>query len=202
VADSRADRAGRIAAHALNRLTRNEQNATDALISTEVQNAIKKQRAEINEVLTIFGTTEPGYATNIIDQGYDLRQYYGQGADLIEPDMPDLHAPVSFSGPNVEAPTATSKIDRPRTFAAAYDPQRSTMTIVFSTGVIYNYYDVSMDEWVEFKNLPSKWEYIKDVLDSKPRGYASRAEVSPQLQAFAARAYRAAQIAKNTRRKK
>jgi hypothetical protein len=196
MADSRADRAGRLARHALNRFSANDSQQVDAILSQEVQNQVRKQRASYNEAATLFGTTEPGYTTNVIDSRYDTRQYYGDGADIIEPDLNDLHAPVDFSGKDVQAPTTTGKIDRPRTFAAAFDENRSILTIVFSTGVIYNYYDVDRDEWEGFKGTISKWEYIRDVLDPKPRGYASTSDVPPLLQAYAARAYRTSQIAK------
>lgn len=196
MADSRADRAGRLARHALNRFTANDSEQVDRILAQEVQNSVRKQRASYNEAATVFGTTQPGYITNEVEARYDTRQYYGEGADIIEPDIDDLHAPVDFSGQDVQAPTTTGKIDRPRTFAAAFDENRSVLTIVFSTGVIYNYYDVDRDEWEGFKGSISKWEYIRDVLDPKPRGYASTADVPPLLQAYAARAYRTSQIAK------
>jgi len=196
MADSRADRAGRLARHALNRFSSKDAQQVDAILAQEVQNTIRKQRASYNEVADIFGTTQAGYVTNQVEERYDTRQYYGDGADILEPDDASLHGPVDFSGQDVQAPTTTGKIDRPRTFAAAFDEKRAMLTIVFSTGVIYNYYDVDRDEWTGFKDTISKWEYIRDVLDPKPRGYASTANVPPLLQAYAARAYRTSQIAK------
>ena len=201
MADSKADRTLRIAQHALNRLTRNEEEDLNKIVTAEVQNAYRKGRGELGDVLSVFGTTEPGYTTNMIDVSMDPRKYYGSG-NLIEPDFDDLHAPVDFRGKDVEAPTSTGKIDRPRTFAAAYDEQRGVMTIVFSTGVVYNYYDVSRSEWEGFHRSQSKWEYIRDILDPKPRGYASEANLSPDLRVWAAKAYRAQQIVRSTRRKK
>jgi hypothetical protein len=201
MADSKADRALRIAQHSLNRLTRNEQEDLNKIVTAEVQTAFKKGRYDTAEVMETFGTTQPGYMTNIVDSTLDPRKYYGQG-NIIEPDIDDMHAPVDFSGPDVEAPTSTGKIDRPRTFAAAYDEGRSVLTIVFSTGKIYNYYDVSRAEWNGFHGSQSKWKYIKDVLDPKPRGYASEANLSPELQAFAARSYRTQQIVKSMKRRK
>ena len=201
MADSKADRTLRIAQHALNRLTRNEEDDLNKIVTQEVQRAFRKGRNDTGEVLATFGTTEPGYTTNIIDSTLDPRKYYGTG-NIIEPDLDDMHASVDFSGQDVEAPTSTGKIDRPRTFAAAYDEGRSVLTIVFSTGKIYNYYDVTRAEWNGFHGSQSKWKYIKDVLDPKPRGYASEANLSPQLQAFAAKAYRTHQIVRHTKRRK
>ena len=74
-----------------------------------------------------------------------------------------------------EIPTATSMPDRPRTVAAAYDPERKVLTLVFRDGTYYNYYEVTMNEWQTFRGRASKWQYIRNVLDGKPRGAASAA---------------------------
>ena len=96
---------------------------------------------------------------------------------------------------DVEDPTATSMPDRPRTVAAAYDPSRSVLTIVFRDSTIYNYYDVTMDEWSAFTSKDSKWQYIRDVLDYKPRGPIDRNSVPSNIRMYAYRAFRAAQLA-------
>jgi len=81
-----------------------------------------------------------------------------------------------------EIPTATSNPQKPRTLAAAYDKDSMKLTVVFFDSTVYNYYAVSEDEWNDFKNAQgknktagqaSKGWYIKDNLDSKPRGMAN-----------------------------
>jgi len=67
MADSKADRTLRIAQHALNRLTRNEEEDLNKIVTAEVQNAYRKGRGELGDVLSVFGTTEPGYTTNMLD---------------------------------------------------------------------------------------------------------------------------------------
>jgi hypothetical protein len=79
----------------------------------------------------------------------------------------DGPAPIS------EHPTRTSKPERPRTIAAGYDPERQVLTVMFRDGTMYNYYDVEQKIWDTFRGLPSKWKFIKDKLDSKPRGNAN-----------------------------
>jgi KTSC domain len=204
--DSLADRTMRLAQEALaqnsSRMSQNEileqvRAQTDQVLSTQMQRHIMKGKRYLTEAEQTFGMTNPGQTTNLIDVRYDQRKYWAENAaDLIEGDDAELHAPANFSGADVQAPTPTSKIDRPRTIAAAFDEERQVLTIIFSTGVIYNYYSVTVGEWITFKNLSTKWRYIRDVLDGKPRGYASQADIPPQLQHLAHRAYRTAQIGK------
>lgn len=81
-------------------------------------------------------------------------------------------APISI------VPTSTTNPQRPRTVAAGYDDRRSVLTVVFRDGTFYNYYDVTDDEWTQFKASYSKGRYILAVLDGKPRGTARMANAS------------------------
>jgi len=81
-------------------------------------------------------------------------------------------APISI------VPTSTINPERPRTVAAGYDDKRSVLTVVFRDGTFYNYYDVTADEWTQFKASYSKGRYILAVLDGKPRGTARMANAS------------------------
>lgn len=117
--------------------------------------------------------------------------------------------PANFSGnsSNLEIPTQTSNPERPRTVAAAFDPVRNILTVVFRDGTFYNYYQVSKAEWASFRGAPSKGEFIADTLDSKPRGAADMDYVSPEVQELAARSFRVSQLRESstkgwTRRKK
>lgn len=79
--------------------------------------------------------------------------------------------------PLSEVPTATSMPERPRTVAAGFvmeeNETKGKMTVVFRDGTYYNYYNVDPKTWEKFKELGSKWEFIKNVLDAHERGPAS-----------------------------
>lgn len=88
-----------------------------------------------------------------------------------------------------EAPTATSDPTRPRTVAAFYEPDIDDvedvgiLTVVFRDNTVYNYYDVSRDEWDSFRNSSSKGGTsgpIESFLNSKSRGPADVSELSPE----------------------
>lgn len=81
-------------------------------------------------------------------------------------------APISI------VPTSTTNPQRPRTVAAGYDDRRQVLTVVFRDGTFYNYYDVTADEWGQFKASYSKGRYIIAVLDGKPRGTSRMANAS------------------------
>lgn len=196
---SAAEAAARRARNAMNRMDTSE---LENYLPEEIIRAIKKERKSLGEQLA-RGTTRPGYTTNEIDVNIDPRgadyeneMVYLDPALAIYPEPgEEAYSPVSFKGNLTEAPTATSKPERPRTVAAAYDPKRSTLTIIFRDSTVYNYYDVDIDEWREFNSLPSKWEFIRDVLDYKPRGPADISSVPVNIRMFAYRATRAAQLA-------
>ena len=202
---SRAEAAVRRANQALGK---NDSIILEDYLAPELIRALRKERKSLGEGL-LRGETQPGYTTNEIDVSIDPRgaeyeneAYYLDPAYAIYPEPgEEAYAPVSFKGPLTESPTATSKPERPRTVAAAYDPNRSTLTLVFRDSTIYNYYDVSIDEWYEFRGLPSKWEYIRDNLDYKPRGPADVSAVPANIRMFAYRVTRAAQLSKGAKKK-
>lgn len=97
---------------------------------------------------------------------------------------------------NKEIPTATSMPQRPRTVAALWDARRNVLTLVFRDGTFYNYYDVDVSTWRQFKGLPSKWMFIRDVLNGHPRGQADVAGMPADQREFLYRASRAAQVRK------
>lgn len=202
-----AEVAGRIALAQLNAYG----PELEKVLPPDIIRAIKKQRKDITEQLA-KGIRQPGYTTSEIDQHIDSRGYdYENELYYVDPTYAvvaepgeEAYNPANFSGNYVEAPTATSKPERPRTVAAAYDPARSVLTIIFRDSTIYNYYDVSMDEWYEFTSKDTKWQYIRDVLDYKPRGAIDRGAVPSNIRMYAYRAFRAAQLAaaeKNRKKK-
>lgn len=200
-----AEVAGRIALAQLNAYG----PELEKVLPAEIIRAIKKQRKDITDQLA-KGITRPGYTTNELDRYIDPRGYdYENEMVYIDPAYAiasepgeEAYDPASFSGGFVEAPTQTSKPERPRTVAAAYDPQRSVLTIIFRDSTIYNYYDVSMDEWKAFTIKDTKWQYIRDVLDYKPRGPIDRNAVPAPIRLYAYRALRAAQLAAAERNRK
>lgn len=171
-------------------------------LPANVRKAYEKGRHEFTEVLDAFG--------NVIDKNIDARganynidqtsQYrVGDEALAIYPAEDPAYAPASFDSDDfTEVPTQTSEPDRPRTVAASYDPERSVLTLVFRDSTIYNYYDVTIDEWYEFKGKSSKWQYISDHLNFKPRGPADTSDLPPKLRYLAYRGARALQIKKYT----
>lgn len=107
--------------------------------------------------------------------------------------------PVSFDEDredDVEIPTSTENPERPRTVAAAFDNQRSIITLVFRDGTVYNYYNCTRKMWDDFKAETSKWEYIRDKLDKLPRGIADMSQVPEEIRMIAYGRARGAQIKK------
>lgn len=79
-------------------------------------------------------------------------------------------APISL------VPTSTINPERPRTVAAGYDQKRQVLTVVFRDGTFYNYYEVDLNGWQQFKAAPSKGRYIASMLDYQPRGTSNMAK--------------------------
>ena len=173
-----------------------DQAAYEAGLPPEVRSALEKGRYDVGEVLDVFGSD--------IDSDIDIR---GSRANInsaddvlaIYPiDGESAYAPADFTDDdNTEAPTKTENPDRPRTVAASWDPSREVLTVVFRDSTIYNYYDVSKNTWDDFKTQSSKWKFIRDVLDSHPRGPAATSDLPPKMRHLAYRGARALQIKKN-----
>jgi hypothetical protein len=93
-----------------------------------------------------------------------------------------LEEPVDFGTlppEYIQVPTNTtayspnaSKPGQPRTVAAAYDPDKETLTVMFLDSTLYNYMKVSKAEWNAFKTNSSPGAYIWNTLNNKPRGRA------------------------------
>lgn len=93
-----------------------------------------------------------------------------------------------------EIPTSSTNIKRPRTVAAAYQPDRvndtGVLTVVFRDGTYYNYYDVKPTEWELFHGQLSKGPMLNPssrktpspgFLMSKPRGEADVSNTPPDV---------------------
>lgn len=99
--------------------------------------------------------------------------------------------------PLTDIPTSSTNVKRPRTVAAGYDPSRNggTLTVMFRDGELYNYYQVSWDEWIEFHSSISKGRpYLNSLYLSKPRGPADTSGISADFLSQIQRTARVAQV--------
>lgn len=139
---------------------------------------------------------------------------YGPGtyANLAE-DPRDGVAPMVVL---TDIPTSSTNYSRPRTIAAGYDPDTRTMTVVFRDGTFYNYYEVTLGEWLNFSASYSKgrpWlnrgfpgsknpnsQRMDGLFIGKPRGVANMDSVSPALREKLATVARSQQIYQGLKR--
>lgn len=145
--------------------------------------------------------------------GYDPKDegYYQDGERNISATVnvgdDDYDAEVSEKGnlgpaPLTVRPTSSSNAKRPRTVAAGYqryvgsraNPENrpddapdvynlGKLTVMFRDGTLYNYYDVTPEEWSKFKAQISKgpmlnWKPVPGFLLAKPHGPADMSNVS------------------------
>lgn len=190
--------AGRKAGRYLQRNRLSDRDQAQALLPEELRWAFQKGRKSIMEPLEQFG--EEFIEKNIDPRGMRANINTQDPALAIAPDDDAAYAPAGYGQQGLyEVPTKTSNPDRPRTVAASYNPERSVLTVMFRDSTLYNYYDVEIEEWIAFRDLDSKWQYIKNVLDYKPRGPASVTDLPADMRAEAYTLARAAQIQRATR---
>lgn len=159
------------------------QDAYERGLPPEQRRAIEKERLAQAEAVAAFG----GDASAAMDaRGINYNINREDDVYAVYPDPEDsAYNPAGFNTGYYESPTSTSNPDRPRTVAASYDPDRSVLTIMFRDSTLYNYYDVDMSTWEEFHSKSSKWEFIKNVLDSHPRGPANINDLNPKIRSSA-----------------
>jgi hypothetical protein len=88
-----------------------------------------------------------------------------------------------------DLPTSSLNSAKPRTVAAGYDVSRGVMTVVFRDGTVYNYYQVTEGEWLNFHDSVSKgrpWlnKYgpgTPGLFIGKPQGPADMSGVDPAI---------------------
>lgn len=100
-----------------------------------------------------------------------------------------IDAEEDYEGPNQDghaAPitvlaTSTTNALRPRTLRAGYEYKTHTLTVIFRDGRWYNYYDVPVSMWEEFRDAPSKGKYLASSgLDNwQSKGYANVGVMNP-----------------------
>lgn len=106
-----------------------------------------------------------------------------------------------------DIPTSSTNYSRPRTVAAGYDPSKETLTVVFRDGTVYNYYQITSQEWLAFYASFSKGKHWLNAKNSnqsydgvfldRPRGDADVANLDPRILEAVYRVARTAQILQN-----
>jgi hypothetical protein len=115
-------------------------------------------------------------------QFYEVVELNDKDIDYIPGFQPDEEQDTSPADLTL-VPTSTTNPKRPRTVAAGYDEDEEKLTVMFRDGTLYNYYEVSKNEWQAFKANRSKGAVIYRMLDFKPRGYADDSSMSPTARA-------------------
>lgn len=171
-----------------------DQEMYERALPPDQRAALEKQRYSQSEAVSAFGG-EASAAMNARGINYNINS-----ADDIYAIYPDSEDPAynsaGFNTGYYESPTSTTNADRPRTVAASYDPDRSVLTIMFRDSTLYNYYNVDLDTWNDFHTSNSKGPYIRDVLDSHPRGPANLSDLNPGIRSTAYVLARSLQSAK------
>jgi hypothetical protein len=65
-------------------------------------------------------------------------------------------------------PTPSINPPRPRTLAAGYDRETGTMRVRFREGALYAYYEVTPQEWRNFRRVKSPGRAINRTFNFKP----------------------------------
>jgi KTSC domain len=131
-------------------------------------------------------------------------QYYygeqgGYGQDTTPGTSENLPTFVEY-----DIPTSSTNYSRPRTVAAGYDPAQEMLTVVFRDGTVYNYYEVTQNEWMAFYASFSKGKHWLNPKNSnqaydgvfldRPRGDADVSKLDPRILEAVYRVARTAQI--------
>ena len=187
-----------------------------AIPSNSFNNEEYPSRKELREDLgPVIGNTRNLGANRGYARFDELSEIYENQSDLyynpqsVNPSSnmeTDSQYSVAFTDSQV--PTSSTDYSRPRTVAAGYDPDRSTMTVVFRDGTFYNYYEVSESEWFAFRasiskgnpwlNRKNKNQASDGLFVGKPRGYADVSNVSPQIREALYRVSRTQQVHSRT----
>lgn len=108
---------------------------------------------------------------DVNDEGYLYQNLAKKPVPMVSSSTDTSPAPISVS------PTSTTNWRRPRTVAAGWAARSSngdigTLTVVFRDGTMYNYYDINLNTWRNFRNAYSKGRYIRLYLNERRRGPA------------------------------
>lgn len=131
---------------------------------------------KMRDFITLYDISDYYYEGQMV---YQHKDHTGTAGPRVQPaaQKDDPNYVYTSPAPLSEVPTATSNPSKPRTVGAGFlideKATHGKLTIVFRDGTYYNYYDVPLKEWEEFKSLPSKGAYIRSTLDKHSRGPAS-----------------------------
>ena len=132
--------------------------------------------AELVRLQTIFGASNPSAPDNFKAPSYtpweeeDYEEPQQNGAENF-----DDQSPARLT----DVPTSSTNVKKPRTVAAGYDRDRMVLTVMFRDGTLWNYYDISKDEWIKFHSAISKGNpFINKEFKSKPQGLADLSGIS------------------------
>jgi hypothetical protein len=132
--------------------------------------------AELVRLQTIFNSQQFAQSADLDGVTYDpyseddYEEPQQQGAEDI-----DDRAPARLT----DVPTSSTNFKKPRTVAAGYDNARQVLTVMFRDGTLWNYYDVTKDEWIKFHASISKGNpFINRQFLSKPQGLADLSGIS------------------------
>ena len=177
---------------------RNELGYTDFVFASDQLRDRLKDSAYLTDLRTrgqLYGLNL-GTGTYAQDNVFTAREWKAAGRNA----SPAFLRPgEDINSDMYQAPTTSKNPERPRTIAAMYridspEEDEGTLTVVFRDGTLYNYYEVSMDEWQGFKSEFSKGKYIKNTLDSKNRGPADLSDMPESVREFLVSMMRTAQI--------
>lgn len=134
----------------------------------------------------------------------------GNYTATVIPGQDDTDSSDYGPAPLTDKPTSSSNADRPRTLAAGYQPDPGQtnvpyenrvgkLTVMFRDGTLYNFYEVTPEEWQKFRGQVSKGPMLNRVpvpgfLLSKPHGPADLTNVSASTQEMIRQLARQAQI--------
>jgi hypothetical protein len=116
----------------------------------------------------IFGTEKQRQSLRDRDARYSkqLEQRTGRQQDEVT-DSWEITTPKDVQNVGVEMQTApTSNPKRPRALTIAYNPNTSTLVIVFRDNTWWQYNGVNPSIWEELKSAPSTGKYLQGGLDS------------------------------------
>jgi hypothetical protein len=132
--------------------------------------------AELVRLQTIFNASQAASPVEYDEPGYnpydeeDYEEPQRNGADNFSDQSPARLTDV---------PTSSTNVKKPRTVAAGYDSSRGVLTVMFRDGTLWNYYQISRDEWIKFHASISKGNpYINRSFLSKPQGLADLSGIS------------------------
>jgi len=111
----------------------------------------------------------------------------------------------SSPAPLTIVPTSTSNPERPRTVAAGYEMDENGMgmiTVVFRDGTYWNYYDVPVRVWEDFKTALSKGRFIKEILDGYQYGAADIGAIDARVRSIINTVYAAARTSQKYKYRK